>query len=68
MEESLARGRNAMAIDQDLVDRHGFTAKYASVKALRFFCNWLTSPLLTCGMSPVFVILPPPGTFMPESD
>jgi len=32
IEEALGRGRNAMAIWQDLVDDHGFTAKYASVK------------------------------------
>jgi len=30
--EGLARGRNAMAIWQDLVDGHGFGARYASVK------------------------------------
>jgi transposase len=30
--EALGRGRNAMAIWQDLVDDHGFTAKYASVR------------------------------------
>ena len=30
--EALSRGRNAMAIWQDLVDDHGFTAKYASVR------------------------------------
>ena len=30
--EALARGRNAMAIWQDLVDRHGFAARYASVR------------------------------------
>ena len=30
--EALARGRNAMAIWQDLVDDHGFRARYASVK------------------------------------
>ena len=30
--EALGRGRNAMAIYQDLVDDHGFTAGYASVK------------------------------------
>ena len=29
---ALARGRNAVAIWQDLVDDHGFTAKYASVR------------------------------------
>ena len=32
IEEALVRGRNAVAIYQDLVDDHGFTAKYASVK------------------------------------
>jgi transposase len=32
IESALARGRNAMAIFQDLVDGHGFAAKYASVK------------------------------------
>ena len=31
IEEKLGRGRNAMAIYQDLVDEHGFEAKYASV-------------------------------------
>jgi transposase len=35
IEQAVARGRNAMAIWQDLVDDHGFTARYASVK--RFF-------------------------------
>jgi transposase len=30
--EALARGRNAVAIWQDLVDRHGFAAGYASVR------------------------------------
>jgi transposase len=32
IEGALAKGRNAMAIFQDLVDGHGFAAKYASVK------------------------------------
>jgi transposase len=32
IESGLARGRNAMAIWQDLVDQHGFTAGYQSVK------------------------------------
>ena len=32
IEEAIGRGRNAVAIYQDLVDDHGFTAKYASVK------------------------------------
>jgi hypothetical protein len=30
--EALQRGRNAMAICQDLVDDHGFAARYASVR------------------------------------
>jgi hypothetical protein len=30
----LAKGRNAMAIWQDLVDGHGFSEKYSSVKRL----------------------------------
>ena len=30
--EALGRGRNARAIWQDLVDDHGFTARYASVR------------------------------------
>lgn len=29
---ALGRGRNAVAIWQDLVDDHGFTARYASVR------------------------------------
>ena len=32
IEEALKRGRNAVAIWQDLVDDHGFTARYASVR------------------------------------
>jgi transposase len=32
IEEALGRGRNAMAIYQDLVDGHGFIAGYASVR------------------------------------
>jgi hypothetical protein len=32
IEEALGRGRNAVAIWQDLVDDHGFTARYASVR------------------------------------
>src|SRR5690349_15411381 len=30
--EALSRGRNAMAIWQDLIDDHGFSARYASVR------------------------------------
>src|SRR5262249_62250417 len=32
IELGLSRGRNAMAIWQDLVDAHGFSARYASVR------------------------------------
>jgi hypothetical protein len=32
IEAELAKGRNAMAIWQDLVDCHGFAGRYASVK------------------------------------
>jgi hypothetical protein len=32
IEGALSRGRNAMAVWQDLVDGHGFTGRYASVK------------------------------------
>jgi transposase len=32
IEEAVSRGRNAMAIWQDLVDQHGFTGAYESVK------------------------------------
>jgi len=32
IDEALGRGRNARAIWQDLVDDHGFTAGYASVR------------------------------------
>jgi transposase len=32
IEQALARGRNAMAIWQDLVDDHGFPGRYASVR------------------------------------
>lgn len=35
--EGLRRGRNAMAIWQDLLDGHGFTGCYASVR--RFVCH-----------------------------
>lgn len=37
IELSLSKGRNAKAIYQDLVDQHGFAARYASVK--RFVRN-----------------------------
>jgi transposase len=42
IEASLAKGRNAMAIWQDLVDDHGFAHRYASVK--RFVRGLRASP------------------------
>ena len=44
IEEALGRGRNAMAIWQDLVDDHGFTARYASVKRFVAVLRTQTSP------------------------
>jgi hypothetical protein len=54
IEAELAKGRNAMAIWQDLVDGHGFAGRYASVK--RFVrktasVNTHTSDLLASGVS-----------------
>ena len=55
IEASLAKGRNAKAIWQDLVDDHGFTGRYASVK--RFVRKWRGgSPA-----QPRAVIVTPPG-------
>src|SRR5688572_10527443 len=42
--EALGRGRNAMAIWQDLVDDHGFTARYASVRRFVVTLRGLSSP------------------------
>jgi transposase len=42
IEAALTKGRNAVAIYQDLVDTHGFQARYASVK--RFVRRLLGSP------------------------
>ena len=44
IDEALSRGRNAMAIWQDLVDDHGFTARYASVKRYVAVLRTPTSP------------------------
>jgi len=44
IEEQLGRGRNAMAVWQDLVDDHGFTARYASVKRFVAVLRTQTSP------------------------
>ena len=42
--EALRRGRNAMAIWQDLVDDHGFTARYASVRRFVLTLRGTSSP------------------------
>jgi hypothetical protein len=42
--EALGRGRNAMAIWQDLVDDHGFTARYASVRRFVLALRGTASP------------------------
>ena len=44
IEEALSRGRNAVAIWQDLVDDHGFEARYASVKRFVAKLRGQTSP------------------------
>jgi len=55
IEVSLSKGRNAKAIYQDLVDEHGFTARYQSVK--RFVRQLRGGPApQACA-----VILTPPG-------
>jgi transposase len=55
IEVSLARGRNAKAIWQDLVDDHGFTGRYASVKR---FVRKLRG---AAALEPRAVIVTPPG-------
>src|SRR2546422_1122050 len=42
--EALGRGRNAMAIWQDLVDDHGFVARYASVRRFVVTLRGASSP------------------------
>ena len=42
--EALGRGRNAMAIWQDLVDDHGFAARYASVRRFVSTLRGSTTP------------------------
>jgi transposase len=42
--EALGRGRNAMAIWQDLVDDHGFTGRYASVRRFVVTLRGASSP------------------------
>jgi transposase len=55
IEISLGKGRNAKAIYQDLVDDHGFTGRYQSVK--RFVRGLLERP----GTQPSAVIVTAPG-------
>ena len=55
IELSLGKGRNAKAIYQDLVDDHGFTARYASVKRFVRQLRGGTSPEARA------IILTPPG-------
>jgi transposase len=55
IEEAVGRGRNAVAIYQDLVDDHGFTAKYASVK--RFVAKLRGTPSAEARV----VMTTPPG-------
>jgi len=44
IETALTRGRNAMAIWQDLVEDHGFTARYASVRRFVVTLRGATTP------------------------
>jgi transposase len=53
--EALVRGRNAMAIWQDLVDDHGFAGRYASVR--RFVAKLRGQPAVDARV----VITTPPG-------
>jgi transposase len=55
IELSLSKGRNAKAIYQDLVDDHGFTGRYSSVKRFVRRCRGRQTPEARA------VILTPPG-------
>ena len=55
IELSLSKGRNAKAIFQDLVDDHGFTGRYSSVKRFVRRCHGTQAPEARA------VILTPPG-------
>ena len=55
IELSLSKGRNAMAIYQDLVDSHGFTGRYASVRRFVRRLRTQASPAARA------VIVTPPG-------
>ena len=52
IEDAVGRGRNAMAIYQDLVDDHGFAAKYASVKRFVVKLRGIAHRALPLTMSP----------------
>ena len=54
IEAELAKGRNAMAIWQDLVDCHGFAGRYASVK--RFVHQIYSSRILLQSLRPIAVL------------
>jgi transposase len=55
IELSLSKGRNAKAVYQDLVDDHGFTGRYSSVKRFVRRCRGKQTPEARA------VILTPPG-------
>ena len=55
IERSLSKGRNAKAIYQDLVDDHGFTGRYSSVKRFVRHCRGTQTPQ-ACA-----IIQTPPG-------
>jgi transposase len=55
IEVSLGKGRNAKAIYQDLVDDHGFTGRYSSVKRFVRHCRGKQTPDARA------VIVTPPG-------
>ena len=55
IDEALRRGRNAMAIWQDLVDDHGFGARYASV---RRFVATVRGPAVSREAHPVITTAP----------
>lgn len=55
IELSMSKGRNAKAIYQDLVDDHGFTGRYSSVKRFVRRCRGKQTPEARA------VILTPPG-------
>ena len=57
--EALGRGRNAMAIWQDLVDDHGFPARYASVRRFVVTLRGTLSPEARVVIGDRWVASPP---------